>query len=74
MAFQVKNTLQENLRLCSVDTSGNLVNTKVIILKRLSKNEVCEHLGYFHNLSRDLKLPYAKVLEAFKQYHLKLVA
>ena len=39
----------------------------------LNKNEVYEHLGYFHNLSKKLKLPYEPLLAKFKEHRLKLI-
>ena len=41
--------------------------------KQLNKGEVYEHLGYFHNLSKELKLPYEPLLAKFKEHRLKLI-
>lgn len=73
MNFKIKDTLESNLALCTLDAAGNLINSDVIIIKKVSNKEVCEHLGYFHQLSRDLRLPYSRVLETVRKHHNKLL-
>lgn len=71
--FQFCDTIAANLNLTSLDTAGNLEIQGVTIIKQLNKGEVYEHLGYFHNLSKELKLPYEPLLAKFKEHRLKLI-
>lgn len=73
MNFKIKDTLESNLALCTLDAAGNLINSDVIIIKKVSNKEVCEHLGYFHELSRNLRLPYNRVLDTARAHHNKLL-
>lgn len=71
--FQFRDTIAANLNLASLDAAGNLEVQGVTIIKQLNKGEVYEHLGYFHNLSKELRLPYEPVLTKFKEHRLKLL-
>ena len=71
--FQFRDTIAANLNLASLDEAGNLEVRGVTIIKQLNKGEVYEHLGYFHNLSKELRLPYEPVLTKFKEHRLKLL-
>lgn len=73
MAFQIKETIEENLKLCSINDSGNLTSCGAVIIKQLPNGETYEHLGYFHILSRELRLPYEKLLQRFKEHHKALL-
>lgn len=73
MAFRIKDTVEANLNLSTLDKSGNLVNNGKAILKQLPNGELLECLGYFHALARDLKLPYEGLLKRFKQHHQALL-
>lgn len=71
--FQFRDTIEANLNLTKLDAAGNLEVQGVMIIKQLNKDEVYEHLGYFHKLSKELRLPYEPVLAKFKEHRLKLI-
>ena len=71
--FQVHDTIEENLNLAYLDSAENLEVQGVVVIKQLPKGEVYEHLGYFHKLSKTLKLPYEPLLAKFKEHRLKLI-
>lgn len=73
MAFQIKDTIEENLKLCSLNNSGNLATQGAVIIKQLPNGETYEHLGYFHVLAKELRLPYEKLLQRFKDHHKALL-
>ena len=70
--FYLQETIEDNLLNTSLDKVGNLTFQNKTILKKLPNGEWLEHLGYFHALSRELKLPYEPVLNKFKEHHIKL--
>ena len=71
--FQFHDTIEANLELTRLTSTGNLEVQGMVAIKQLNKNEVYEHLGYFHNLSKKLKLPYEPLLAKFKEHRLKLI-
>lgn len=71
--FQIRNTFNDNLIEAKLDASGNLVVQGIAIIKPLPRGEVYEHLGYFNQLSKELKLPYEPTLNKFKEHRLKLI-
>ena len=73
ITFQFHDTLEANLELTRLTSTGNLEVQGMVVIKQLNKNEVYEHLGYFHKLSKALKLPYEPLLAKFKEYRLKLI-
>ena len=71
--FQFHDTIEANLELTRLTSTGNLEVQGMVVIKQLNKNEVYENLGYFHNLSKKLKLPYEPLLAKFKEHRLKLI-
>ena len=71
--FQFHDTIEANLELTRLTSTGNLEIQGVTIIKQLNKGEVYEHLGYFNQLSKELKLPYEPTLNKFKEHRLKLI-
>ena len=71
--FHILNTIEDNLKTSYLDVCENLEIKGVVVLKQLPNGEILEHLGYFHQLARELKLPYEPLLNKFKEYRLKLI-
>lgn len=71
--FRIKTTVKANLEMTKLDKSDNLELNGTTILKQLPNGELLEHLGYFHQLAKDLKLPYEPLLNEYKQHRLNLV-
>ena len=71
--FNIRNTIEDNLKASSLDVCLNLEVQGVAILKELPKGEILEHLGYFHKLAKELRLPYEPLLAKFKEHRLKLI-
>lgn len=71
--FYIHDTIEENLNLAYLDSAENLEVQGVVVIKQLPKGEVYEHLGYFHKLSKELRLPYEPLLAKFKEHRLKLI-
>ena len=71
--FRISNTVESNLKSTSLDICLNLEVQGVAVLKQLPNDEILEHLGYFHILSKELKLPYEPLLAKFKEHRLKLI-
>ena len=71
--FQFRDTIAANLKSASLDICLNLEVQGVAVLKQLPNDEILEHLGYFHILSKELKLPYEPLLAKFKEHRLKLI-
>ena len=71
--FCIRDTIESNLKSASLDICLNLEVQGVAVLKQLPNGEILEHLGYFHKLARELKLPYEPLLNKFKEHRLKLI-
>lgn len=71
--FAFYNTVRDNLKTTKLDEAGNLEVEGIVIIKQLPNGELLEHLGYFHQITSYLKLPYNGVLNSFKEYRLKLL-
>lgn len=71
--FHIHDTIEDNLNSAYLDSADNLEVQGVLVIKQLPKGEVYEHLGYFHKLSKVLKLPYEPLLTKFKEHRLKLI-
>ena len=71
--FHIHDTIEDNLNSAYLDSTDNLEVQGVLVIKQLPKGEVYEHLGYFHKLSKALKLPYEPLLAKFKEHRLKLI-
>lgn len=73
MRFHFRDTIEGNLNNCHLDANDNLISHGEVIIKQLPKGELLEHLGYFHNLSKKLKLPYNPILEIFEKHRKQLI-
>lgn len=71
--FRISDTVESNLKSTSLDLCLNLEVQGVSVLKPLPNGEILEHLGYFHKLAKELKLPYEPLLTKFKEHRLKLI-
>ena len=71
--FNIRNTIEDNLKASSLDVCLNLEVQGVATLKELPNGEILEHLGYFHKLAKELRLPYEPALNLFKEHRLKLI-
>lgn len=78
MNYRFYPTLEENIKgtILVNDTNAktNLYFGKHKLLELTpDRSSVHEHLGYFHELSKHLKLPYQKCLDAFEVHYRKLL-
>ena len=71
--FRISNTVESNLKSTSLDICLNLEVQGIAVLKPLPNGEILEHLGYFHILAKELRLPYEPLLAKFKEHRLKLI-
>ena len=71
--FFIRDTIESNLKSASLDICLNLEVQGVAVLKQLPNGEILEHLGYFHKLAKELRLPYEPLLAKFKEHRLKLI-
>ena len=71
--FRISDTVESNLKSTSLDLCLNLEVQGVAVLKQLPNGEILEHLGYFHILAKELRLPYEPLLAKFKEHRLKLI-
>lgn len=71
-------TLQDNIDYSKLVTENNgevnlYFDSHKILAFTPGEDTIYEHLGYFYNLSKKLKLPYQKCLDAFETHYRKLL-
>ena len=71
--FYIQDTVEANLKASSLDICEHLQVQGISVLKPLPNGEILEHLGFFHQLARELRLPYEPLLTKFKEHRLKLI-